>query len=74
MTFEEVAQSTARMLKRAAGDRTRLELAELANVSPMCMRDYLTGRSIPRLDKLGKILEACGYELTISIRKVDDDE
>lgn len=75
MTYEEAAQCTSRLLARAAGDRmTRAQLAELADVSPMCMRDYLTGRSIPRLDKLGKLLEACGYELTVSMKRKTEDE
>ena len=74
MTYEEAAQRTSHLLARAAGDRTRAQLAELADVSPMCMRDYLTGRSIPRLDKLGKLLEVCGYELTLSMRRKDDDD
>lgn len=75
MTYEEAAQCTARLISRAAGDRlTRRDLAEHAGVSIMCMRDYLTGRSIPRLDKLGKLLDACGYELTVSMKRKDDDD
>lgn len=77
MTREEAAQRTAHMLRSAmqASNTPATRVAGYVGVTPRHVRKFLSGQMVMRLDRLQQALDACGYELTISMkRKVETDE
>ena len=77
MTREELAQRTSCLLSRAiegAGVTPR-ELAERAEfIAEQQVQRFRRGALLPRIDVLSKLLETCGYELTIGMRRIEPDE
>jgi transcriptional regulator with XRE-family HTH domain len=48
------------------------ELAERLHTSQSAVSNWERGRDIPRVNTLGRILEACGFESDLVFRRVDD--
>jgi transcriptional regulator with XRE-family HTH domain len=77
MTRQEMAQRTGHLLRTAmrASNTPASRVAGYVGVTPRHVRKFLSGEMVMRLDRLQQALEACGYELTVSMkRKVDDDD
>lgn len=53
---------------RRAGGLTQVALAKKARTSQPTLAVYESGRAEPRLETLNRLIEACGFELVISIR------
>jgi transcriptional regulator with XRE-family HTH domain len=77
MTYEEAAQRTGHLLRTAmqASNTPASRVAGYMGVTPRHVRKFLSGEMVIRLDRLQQALEACGYELTLSMkRQVEDDD
>jgi transcriptional regulator with XRE-family HTH domain len=68
------AASTLRRARRGAGLSLRV-LAERAGTSHATLAAYESGRAVPRVDTLDRILRAAGYATDIAIeRRADTTE
>ena len=45
------------------------KLAKIAGVSETSINSWETAKACPSVDKMDKVLKACGYELTVTRRK-----
>jgi transcriptional regulator with XRE-family HTH domain len=48
------------------------ELAERLGTTQSAVSNWERGRDVPRVDTLGRILQACGFEADITFRRHDD--
>lgn len=51
----------------SANNETQLELSKAIGVSPASVNDWVSGKKMPRADKLSKIAEHFGVELSFLI-------
>ena len=61
---------TAELIRNArrAGGLTQVVLAKKAGTSQPTLAAYESGRAKPRLETLQRLIEACGFEIVLSIR------
>lgn len=76
MTYEEMAQRTGHLLRAAmrASNTPASRVAGYVGVTPRHVRKFLSGEMVMRLDRLQQALEACGYDLTVSMKRKDDND
>jgi transcriptional regulator with XRE-family HTH domain len=60
-----------REARRHAG-LSQSALAERLGTTQSAVSDWERGRDTPRVDTLGRILEACGFEADLTFRRHDD--
>jgi transcriptional regulator with XRE-family HTH domain len=48
------------------------ELAERVGTTQSAVSNWERGRDVPRVDTLGRILQACGFEADLTFRRHDD--
>jgi transcriptional regulator with XRE-family HTH domain len=57
---------------RTRADLTQRELAERVGTTQSAVSAWERGRDVPRVDTLGRILTACGFEADLVFRRHDD--
>jgi transcriptional regulator with XRE-family HTH domain len=60
-----------REARRIAG-LSQSELAARVGTTQSAVSNWERGRDVPRVDTLGRILQACGFEVDLTFRRHDD--
>jgi transcriptional regulator with XRE-family HTH domain len=53
---------------------TQAELAARLGTTQSAVSNWERGREVPRVDTLGRILQACGFEADLVFRRHDDED
>lgn len=74
--FSEIAQRVQHLLTTAK-QCAKLRTAELSDfegcVHRRVVQKYLYGGLVPRIDVLAALLQRCGFELVLSMRKIEQE-
>ncbi len=57
---------------RALAGLSQAQLAERLGTTQSAVSNWERGRDVPRVDTLGRILQACGFEADLTFRRHDD--